>query len=236
MKCADNAAEKDARLPRIRKFEIEAHRTWFKKDSRVLEIGGGSGYQASIIAGWGCKVASLDVDPKSVFFPVQNYDGARIPFCDESFDIVFSSNTLEHVKRLKPLIAETRRVTSPKGIGIHSMPSPVWRFWSNIGHYLNLARKIASGEYSASYVLRRELTPGRHGERGNALSELYYFSKDHWKHVFEEQGFEVFRTEPNRLFYTSPGVFPNASLKIGVIAARFLGSSSNTYFVKRKPS
>jgi SAM-dependent methyltransferase len=200
----------------------------------VLEIGGGFGYQASIIASWGCKIISLDVNPKSSYFPIQHYDGVSIPFGDGSFDIVFSSNTLEHVNQLNALTAETRRVMRADGVGIHSLPSPIWRFWSNLGHYINLSRKLMSGEYGASYALRRELIPRRHGEKGNALSELHYFSRSYWKHIFEENGFKVIRIEPDRLFYTSPALFPNASLKLGVTSAKLFGSSCNTFFLKRK--
>ena len=128
---------------------------WFKKGNRVLEIGGEYGFQASIIASWGCEVVSIDVAPKeSEYYTVLPYDGVSLPFQNETFDIIFSSNTLEHVKHLNLLLAEVRRVMVTEGLGIHVMPNSVWRFWSNLAHYLDLVRKFLTGVYGLSYIIR----------------------------------------------------------------------------------
>jgi protein-L-isoaspartate O-methyltransferase len=42
-------------------MELERVRSWFKPASKVLEIGGGNGYQAGIISSWGCAVVAVDV-------------------------------------------------------------------------------------------------------------------------------------------------------------------------------
>lgn len=94
----------------VRHAEIEAVRRWLTPGTRVLEIGGGNGYQAGIIASWGCEVHSIDVsqalDHMKGYYPVGEYDGERIPFPQESFDTVFSSNVLEHVERLPDMLLE----------------------------------------------------------------------------------------------------------------------------------
>ena len=117
----------DDLLEKLRRAEIESVREWFRPGTRVLEIGGGSGWQASLIASWGCEVVSIDVAdrpaPPVQYFPVQTYDGEHIPFPDDSFDLVVSSNVLEHVRALVPLLAETRRVLRPGGQAVHILPS-----------------------------------------------------------------------------------------------------------------
>lgn len=118
----------EGHLERLRRAEIEGVRGWFGPGARVLEIGGGSGWQASLIRQWGCEVVSLDVEgrerPPVEFFPVREYDGTHIPFADASFDRIVSSNVLEHVRDLPALLAEMRRVLAPGGLMIHILPSP----------------------------------------------------------------------------------------------------------------
>jgi SAM-dependent methyltransferase len=43
------------------------------------------------------------------------FDGERIPFADESFDLVFCKQVLEHVRRPEPLLAEVARVLAAGG-------------------------------------------------------------------------------------------------------------------------
>ena len=88
-------------LEKLRRAEIEVVKPWSSPGMRVRDIGGGSGYQASVLATWRCDVVSLDLPNRAPYlrqsYPVQHYDGVNIPFADESFDLVFSSNALEHV-------------------------------------------------------------------------------------------------------------------------------------------
>ena len=50
------------------------------------------------------RLATIDLSSSQYaddqMFPVQAYDGRRIPFADSSFDVVFSSNVLEHIRDL----------------------------------------------------------------------------------------------------------------------------------------
>ena len=82
-------------LEAARTLEIEGVRSWFKPASKVLEIGGGNGYQATIISSWGCAVLAVDVAcprgetyRKSVL-----YDGVKLPVREHSIDVVFSSTS-----------------------------------------------------------------------------------------------------------------------------------------------
>jgi SAM-dependent methyltransferase len=45
----------------------------------------------------------------------ETFDGILIPFDDESFDLVYSKQVLEHVRYPAPLLAETSRVLAPGG-------------------------------------------------------------------------------------------------------------------------
>ena len=43
------------------------------------------------------------------------FDGVTIPFADDSFDVVFCKQVLEHVRHPGPLLGEVRRVLAPGG-------------------------------------------------------------------------------------------------------------------------
>ena len=138
-------------LERIRRAELAPLRGHFPAGSRVLELGGGSGFQASILSSWGCDVRSIDVatrpDPLSQrygrqYFTVTTYDGHNIPFVDSSFEVVYSSHMLYHSVELDKMLAEIRRVLRPGGMAIHILPSASWRFWTTLAHYPNLVKKL----------------------------------------------------------------------------------------------
>ena len=45
----------------------------------------------------------------------EEFDGVTIPFADDSFDVVFCKQVLEHVRHPGPLLGEVRRVLAPGG-------------------------------------------------------------------------------------------------------------------------
>src|SRR5690349_17541960 len=172
----------------MRSGEIAKVIPLFKPGARILEIGAGTGQQAAEIARRGFAVQAIEVGSSNYsgvrVFPITDYDGTHIPFPDASFDIVFSSNVLEHVPHLSALNQDIARVLKPEGYCVHVMPTPSWRLWTTLTsipaafEYL-LARGgnaaagsglSSSGSGGVGQQMRRHF--GRHGERGNVLSEL----------------------------------------------------------------
>ena len=129
-------------LHEIRAAELGEAARFIVPGSRVLEIGGGSGFQARLLQGMGHSVESIDRPgssrPEHRRFAVREFDGATIPFPAAEFDLVFSSHVIEHVADLPRLSAEMRRVLKPGGLCLHLMPSPSWRRWSIVTHYPSL--------------------------------------------------------------------------------------------------
>jgi SAM-dependent methyltransferase len=257
-------------LEQLRRAELEMIKGWLRPDMRILEIGGGSGFQASVVASWGHRLVSIDLPerpfPPPYLFPVEDYDGVNIPAPDESFDLIFSSNVLEHVAHLPPLFAEMRRVLKPDGLALHILPTPAWRLWTCLTHYgdlsrarLNLPRRqtteasplpAANGaeEAAAAATTARNGRPGLarrlkrtifaepHGEYPSALSELYYFSRRRWLKVFRENGFEVREVAANELFYTGYALFPRISVERRRELSRLLGSACHIYVMNKLDS
>jgi SAM-dependent methyltransferase len=241
----------------IREFEYSKIITRFTVGAHILEIGGGTGYQAKRLVEDGYVVDSIDI-PDSNYagqheFPVRPYDGKNIPFPDGSFDVVFSSNVLEHVTDLPYLQAEMKRVLKPGGVCVHLMPTGAWRFWTNIAHYvesvhrlLGLALRLVPKGFS-KHALRDALgvlllmagtakhyaIVPRHGETGNALSEIATFSARHWTRHFSKQHFAIDDVTPLGLFYTGHMVLgPRLSIGARQKLANWLGSACVIYVVR----
>ena len=71
-------------------------------------------------------------------FNIVEYDGEHIPFPDSSFDLVFSSNVMEHIAHQQQINDEITRVLRPGGHAIHIMPTRSWRIITSILHYPRL--------------------------------------------------------------------------------------------------
>lgn len=249
----------EGHLERLRRAEVENVKSWFSPGMQVLEIGGGSGYQASILDSWGCDVVSIDLSNRDTshnsYYPVQDYDGANLPFASDRFDMIFSSNVLEHIQPLPPIFAEMHRVLKPEGLAIHILPSPTWRLWTSLSYYPYLFKRITGVEQQQqqptegvvsipseekspsqsrllSNVIKQALFIHPHGEYPNALSELYYFSKARWLRVFRENEFELEQVTDNQIFYTGYSIFPDLKLNTRRRMAQFLGVACHIYIMR----
>ncbi|MEO8740960.1 MAG: class I SAM-dependent methyltransferase [Casimicrobiaceae bacterium] len=241
-------------LTRVRRHELESVRAFFAPGAMVLELGGGNGFQASIIDGWGCTVHSFDLAGRRptahAYHAVADYDGVHLPLPDASIDVAFSSNVLEHVRELPALLTETRRVLKPGGIGVHILPTPTWRLWSIIAHYPFLvftalhmrtgfvdwsdkkARQARTSERGVAYLIKRILWPGPHGEFPGALTELSAFRAAHWTRALASAGFAVESVTPTGIYYSGYGLFPHLATTTRCAMARILGSSTQTFVVR----
>ncbi len=94
----------------------------------MLEVGAGSGVDSSFLARLGVHVCAVDYATSSLIaskwseVDVQQADGERLPFRDESFDLVFSQGLIEHFKNPNKLISEKVRVTKRGGFIIIDVP------------------------------------------------------------------------------------------------------------------
>jgi SAM-dependent methyltransferase len=226
----------------------------------IVEIGGGAGWQAQRLTDAGYTVRSFDV-PSSEFtdkrvFPIEDYDGRTIPAPAASFDVIFSSNALEHIPGAEAFQGELRRVMKPDGVAIHIVPSATWRAHTSLAHYLWLAKTTATlvgstlgwgaspdlhivakaaSRRSGMELLSRIAVSPRHGEKGNALSELWHFSRFGWAHHFQQTGWRILSRYPNRLHYTGYGLL-DARLPIArrKQLSPLLGSACHVYVLSQR--
>jgi len=223
-------------------------------DTTLLEIGAGTGAQASEMERLGFRVSAIDVAESNYadarVFAVSNYDGHRIPFPDAHFDVVFSSNALEHIPHAAEFQKEIHRVLKDNGTAVHVLPSAAWRFWTTLSYYPHalgvlahapaayaaVERRWASPDGAARWRrLARALLPPRHGEKGNWFTELWYFSRAHWIRFFRETGWDIVASGGSGLFYTGNSVTgPLLPLKARRALASALGAATNVFILRKR--
>jgi len=215
------AKESLEHLASIRLFELEFARRFFPHSGRILEIGAGTGWQAQVLQAQGFEVDAIDLDSSNYkaqrVFSVRDYDGHTLPFDDAAFDVVFSSNVLEHIPHLKEFQKELHRVLKPGGIAVHIVPSSSWRFWTNI-----------------TEVLKSWRIPGIHGEHAsNALTEILVFRESWWRQLYEETGWQIVAVTACPIFYTGRSIMSKRiSIATRERLSHILGGSTRLFVLR----
>jgi SAM-dependent methyltransferase len=240
-------------LHSLREQELEEIIRDFSPGARVLDFGGGTGHQARILRSKGFDVFAVDLASSEYagdrVFDVIEYDGHRLPLPDDSVDIIFSSNVLEHVENLPEVFSEFERVLKSDGIEIHVMPTPAWRLWTFIagvptaavaGGYLikDLFRGVPAGTRTLTLMSHLKtavsgLLPIGHGTSSEGISELWTFSARAWRRRFRKHGHEVVDDRPLNIFYTGHMLLgARLSFPSRRRLSRSLGSAIRIYRVK----
>lgn len=103
----------------------------------VLDLGCNTGYGSNILSVPAKSVVGVDVSERAVTLAQQKYvganiefqviDGTRIPFEDDSFDIVTCFQLIEHLVEYDGFISELKRVLRTDGIVIFTTPNALLR-------------------------------------------------------------------------------------------------------------
>lgn len=242
------------KLHEIRLHELAETVSLLPATGRILELGAGTGFQANELRRMGYSVTALDISPYDEatseyaagrVFPVETYDGDKIPYGDGHFDVVYSSNLMEHVRDTVNFLRESARVLPPGGRIVMVVPTTAWRFWSMAAHYAARGRSALrrlggtprgsedstteSGSFgSYSERIHWILVPPPHGEVGSALTELVTYSRWGWRKVMRDAGLVVADEKPLGVFNTGE-YLSRFSIRQRILVARFAGSASRAY-------
>jgi ubiquinone/menaquinone biosynthesis C-methylase UbiE len=134
-----------------RYIAIDPHKLRLRPDSRVLDVGCGTGRHLLEMSRFPGDFVGLDMDkqellrmrfwldiwrnngPLAASIHMVQGDGERLPFTDEFFDHVICTETLEHVPDDRSILRELMRVLQPGGVLVISVPDEyserlLWRF------------------------------------------------------------------------------------------------------------
>ena len=102
------------------------------KGKRVLDVACGTGYGSAIVAQSGAAhVVGVDLSIEAIAsngerptnLTLTNGDACTLPFDDDTFDVVVSFETIEHLASPELLLAEISRALKPGGLCICSSPN-----------------------------------------------------------------------------------------------------------------
>ncbi|MHC8508155.1 MAG: class I SAM-dependent methyltransferase [Rhodospirillales bacterium] len=115
---------------------------------RVLEIGPGAGGHSALFAKHGAVMTSIDLTAARARSTQAKFalmggaalgcaalqgDAERLPFADDSFDIVYSNGVLHHTPDTEKAVAEARRVLKPGGRAVIMLYcKSSWHYWFNL--------------------------------------------------------------------------------------------------------
>jgi ubiquinone/menaquinone biosynthesis C-methylase UbiE/uncharacterized protein YbaR (Trm112 family) len=113
-----------------RMFDMALEEMNLQGDELILDIGAGQGWAARYFAEKGCQVVAVDIvadewyglgrawaimDHAGVYFEPALADGEKLPFFDNTFDIVFLCGALHHFENFERVLAQIYKVLKPGG-------------------------------------------------------------------------------------------------------------------------
>jgi SAM-dependent methyltransferase len=111
----------------------------------LLDVGCGTGWFSARAAERGARVTSLDLGTgllartraRCPTTPVAG-DACRLPFAEHAFDVVVSSECIEHTLDPMAAVAEIHRVTRPGGLFLITVPNQRWHFAATFANAFGL--------------------------------------------------------------------------------------------------
>lgn len=134
------------------------------ENARLLDVGCGTGWFSQRAAGRGARVTSFDIGQtllkavrKKVDSRLVAGDACRLPFATGSFDLVISSECIEHTLDPIAAVREIHRVTRPGGLLLITVPNRLWHFSATIAHVFRLRPYDGYENWVGRGELRRTL-------------------------------------------------------------------------------
>lgn len=151
---------------------------------RLLEVGCGMGTDLLQFAGGGAQVTGVDLTPRSIEISRHHLslygqtgdfainDAEKLPFRDQSFDVVYSNGVLHHTPDTGGAVREIHRVLRPGGLArVMLYYRHSWNYWVEIVLHRGLLRGQLLRGQSAEDIMSRyvEVNEGQ----GRPLVKVY---------------------------------------------------------------
>ena len=129
----------------IRLLELIWERNLLPRQGKILDIGPGKGFYSKLFRQWGLQVSCVDIDPalRGLYeglgcdFAQLDLRSGKLPYADESFDMIWCSHVIEHLHDPLALLTECKRVLRTGGHLILRTPdlkSVKFEFWNDPTH------------------------------------------------------------------------------------------------------
>ena len=147
---------------------------------RVLDAACGEGYGTRLMYNWGASsvvgvdISEVAIDKATKIFGTENVSYMRhnveeLPFPDNSFDVVVSLETIEHLDEPAKFLTELHRVLKKGGTAIISCPNDNY-YVQNIPDYTNIYHKKRYSWTEFKQLVETEFGKASHWFMGNSLS------------------------------------------------------------------
>jgi len=107
------------------------------KNKKVLDLGCNTGYGTRILFNSAKQIVGVDVSENAISSAKNEYghlgitfrqiDGKRLPFDDDTFDVIVSFQVIEHIVDHSKYIGEIQRVLAPNGVVLFTTPNALLR-------------------------------------------------------------------------------------------------------------
>ena len=132
---------------------------------KLLDAGCGTGWFSKLSCERGAIVTSMDLGENLLSKVAQKCTSERvvgsileIPFKDNSFDIIVSSEVIEHVPDPYHAIQELFRVLKPGGTLVLTTPNKIWYFAIWIANVLKMRPYQGLENWTGWYEMKQNLT------------------------------------------------------------------------------
>ena len=149
------------------------------RNLKILDFGSGDGFFAkTLFDDTSLNITGIDIDEKllekakreKVYEQLKIYDGTKLPFENNMYDLVISNSVLEHVENLSQTLQELSRVLKTGGQFFCSVMTEKWED--------NLLGTVFLGKVYSSWMRRKQV-------------HRYLLSLDEWQKQFEKAGFNT---------------------------------------------
>jgi SAM-dependent methyltransferase len=205
---------------REREFKIVFEELSDRKFYKTLELGAGDGFQSKLLKTLSDELIATDFnkdrlpdnsDQKGIKFILLDAELVAKHFHPRTFDLVYSSNLMEHLPNVESAFLGIRQVLKDDGLVIHIMPTPWWRFFATLLHFpnkfFNILNRIFSKEFNKKKIRKGNnlksqekrnkyidfLIPKPHGVSSNSFSEFFAFRKSKWENLFIKTGYDIIK-------------------------------------------
>jgi ubiquinone/menaquinone biosynthesis C-methylase UbiE len=174
---------------------------------KVLDVACGQGYFLKAVQQAGGAPYGVDISFEAVriarrqtnLATIFTADGQRLPFPDNTFDVVTCWGSLEHHPDMKQALSEFIRIAKPGSPVVLRVPNRC--FWA--------------------YQVRRWFTGERAGTEQQEIVE-YLLSLDEWRSLFEQAGLMVEQVGPDNWFlHHALSSVQGMKQKLKILARRF---------------